>query len=109
VAFHLSQGEQLLRYGKLATSSVKDLFKVGAVLTVVEGLLILVLGPLCWPQIGLSWRTTPPAPVKIVSYISDVPEIWAPAWQHTAAPMQRPCTHTECIKTRRSGDASVNP
>ena len=55
--------------------TVKDLLKVGAILTVVEGLLILVLVPLYWPQIGLSWRTTSPAQVNVISYVSDIPEI----------------------------------
>jgi hypothetical protein len=44
-------------YGFFTT---RDLLKVGAVLTVVEGLLIMVLVPLYWPLIGLSW-TTPSA------------------------------------------------
>lgn len=41
----------------------KDLFKVGAILTVVEGLFVIVLVPLYWPLIGLPWRlqTVPPA------------------------------------------------
>jgi len=33
----------------------KDLLKVGAVLTIVEGLFIVVLVPLYWPLIGLAW------------------------------------------------------
>jgi len=33
----------------------RDLLKVGAVLTIVEGLLLMVLVPLYWPLIGLSW------------------------------------------------------
>jgi anion transporter len=34
----------------------KDLLKVGAVLTLVEGLFIMVLVPIYWPLIGLPWR-----------------------------------------------------
>jgi len=34
----------------------RDLLKVGAVLTVVEGLILMVLVPLYWPLIGLPWR-----------------------------------------------------
>ena len=33
----------------------RDLLKVGAVLTIVEGLLLMVLVPLYWPLIGLNW------------------------------------------------------
>jgi di/tricarboxylate transporter len=33
----------------------KDLFKVGPVLTVIEGLLLMALVPLYWPLIGLHW------------------------------------------------------
>jgi anion transporter len=33
----------------------KDLIKVGALLTVVQGLLLLFLVPLYWPLIGLNW------------------------------------------------------
>jgi sodium-dependent dicarboxylate transporter 2/3/5 len=33
----------------------KDMFKVGLVLTIVEGILISVLVPLYWPLIGLKW------------------------------------------------------
>jgi di/tricarboxylate transporter len=35
----------------------KDLIKVGAVLTIVEGILLVVLVPLYWPLIGLNWMT----------------------------------------------------
>jgi anion transporter len=37
----------------------RDLLKVGALLSVIEGLFIMVLVPLYWPLIGLSWRSTP--------------------------------------------------
>ena len=37
----------------------RDLAKVGMVLTVVQGFLILVLVPVYWPLIGLPWRSTP--------------------------------------------------
>lgn len=33
----------------------KDLVKVGAILTVVEGIIVMFLVPLYWPLIGLSW------------------------------------------------------
>jgi anion transporter len=36
----------------------KDLFKVALVLTVIEGLLLMVLVPLYWPLIGLHWAKT---------------------------------------------------
>jgi sodium-dependent dicarboxylate transporter 2/3/5 len=39
--------------------TARDLFKVGAVLTVIEGFLIMILVPVYWPLIGLSWTTTP--------------------------------------------------
>jgi anion transporter len=39
----------------------KDLLKVGAVLTVVEGILLMVVVPLYWPLIGLPWRIPPPS------------------------------------------------
>ena len=55
----------------------RDVLKVGAVLTVVEGLLILMLVTLYWPLIGLSWQTTPSAQVQVIaSEAADVPEIW---------------------------------
>lgn len=38
------------------------MLKVGAVLTVVEGLFILLLAPLYWPLIGLPWRPQAPPP-----------------------------------------------
>ncbi len=41
-------------YGYFET---KDLLKVGAVLAIVEGLLLIVLVPLYWPLIGLNWIT----------------------------------------------------
>ena len=34
----------------------KDLIKVGAVLTIVQGIFILPLVSLYWPLIGLAWR-----------------------------------------------------
>jgi di/tricarboxylate transporter len=34
----------------------RDLIKVGAVLTIVEGLFLMVLAAMYWPLIGLSWR-----------------------------------------------------
>ena len=34
----------------------KDMLKVGIVLTIVEGLILLFLVPLYWPAIGLHWR-----------------------------------------------------
>jgi anion transporter len=37
----------------------RDLLKVGALLSVVEGLFIMVLVSLYWPLIGLPWRFTP--------------------------------------------------
>jgi len=41
----------------------KDLLKVGAVLTLVEGAILLVLVPVYWPLIGLPWQATPTAQV----------------------------------------------
>ena len=68
----------------------KDVLKVGAVLTVVEGLLILLLVTLYWPLIGLSWRTAPPAHVQVISSDAvDVPETWTPPWQPMAARVQQ--------------------
>ena len=34
----------------------RDLFRVGAILTLVEGALLMVLVPLYWPLIGLPWK-----------------------------------------------------
>jgi solute carrier family 13 (sodium-dependent dicarboxylate transporter), member 2/3/5 len=42
----------------------KDLLKVGAVLTVVEGLFILLLVPFYWSLIGLPWRHDSSAPTS---------------------------------------------
>jgi di/tricarboxylate transporter len=33
----------------------RDMFKVGLVLTIVEGVILFLLVPLYWPLIGLSW------------------------------------------------------
>jgi di/tricarboxylate transporter len=33
----------------------KDLFRVGLILTIVEGLVLLFLVPFYWPLIGLQW------------------------------------------------------
>ena len=33
----------------------QDLIRVGAVLTIVEGLILLFLVPFYWPLIGLQW------------------------------------------------------
>jgi hypothetical protein len=37
------------------TSQGKDLIRVGLVLTIVEGLMLLFLVPFYWPLIGLQW------------------------------------------------------
>ena len=34
----------------------RDLFRVGAILTLVEGALLMALVPLYWPLIGLPWK-----------------------------------------------------
>ena len=34
----------------------KDMLKVGAILTVVEGLIVMFLVPIYWPMIGLQWQ-----------------------------------------------------
>jgi len=33
----------------------RDMFKVGLVLTIIEGIILFFLVPLYWPLIGLSW------------------------------------------------------
>jgi di/tricarboxylate transporter len=33
----------------------KDLLKVGAVLTIVEAIFLMILVPVYWPLIGLHW------------------------------------------------------
>jgi hypothetical protein len=43
-------------YGYFSASS---LLKVGAILTLVEGLFITLLVPLYWPMVGLSWNIEP--------------------------------------------------
>jgi hypothetical protein len=40
----------------------RDLLKVGGILTLVEGLFLLLVVPLYWPLIGVPWRTTPAVP-----------------------------------------------
>jgi di/tricarboxylate transporter len=35
--------------------TAKDLFKIGCVLTAIEGILLMVLVPIYWPMIGLNW------------------------------------------------------
>jgi peptidoglycan hydrolase-like protein with peptidoglycan-binding domain len=45
----------------------KDLLKVGAILTLVEGLILMVLVPLYWPLLGLPWQATPAAQAAIPS------------------------------------------
>jgi solute carrier family 13 (sodium-dependent dicarboxylate transporter), member 2/3/5 len=37
----------------------RDVLKVGAILTAVEGLFLLVLVPYYWPLIGLPWQRLP--------------------------------------------------
>jgi hypothetical protein len=37
----------------------RDVLKVGAILTVVEGLFLLILVPYYWPLIGLPWTHLP--------------------------------------------------
>jgi anion transporter len=74
----------------------KDLLKVGAVLTLVEGLLILLLVPLYWPLIGLSWTSTPAAQhsvqaeaVSVISPPSPGLDAETAAWarvRHATAP-----------------------
>jgi solute carrier family 13 (sodium-dependent dicarboxylate transporter), member 2/3/5 len=41
----------------------RDLLKVGAILTVVEGLFLLILVPCYWPLVGLPWKSTPASQV----------------------------------------------
>ena len=55
--------------------TVKDLFKVGAVLTVVEGLLDPGTGPslLAADRVVLANNSTSTG--KVISYVSDIPEI----------------------------------
>jgi solute carrier family 13 (sodium-dependent dicarboxylate transporter), member 2/3/5 len=77
----------------------KDVLKVGAVLTVVEGLLILALVTLYWPLIGLSWRPTPSAQVQVISSdAADISETGAPAWQHTAPGVQQSMHNTQGLQ-----------
>ena len=33
----------------------RDMLKVGAILTLVEGLIVMLLVPIYWPMIGLQW------------------------------------------------------
>jgi hypothetical protein len=40
--------------------SATDLFKVGAILTVIEGIFIMMLVPIYWPLVGLSWNLETP-------------------------------------------------
>jgi anion transporter len=47
-------------YGVL---QVRDVLKFAAIMTVVQGLFILLLVTLYWPIIGLHWHATPPAAV----------------------------------------------
>jgi anion transporter len=39
--------------------TAKDLLKVGGILTLVEGLFVMILVPVYWPLIGLPWTTAP--------------------------------------------------
>jgi peptidoglycan hydrolase-like protein with peptidoglycan-binding domain len=41
----------------------KDLLKVGGVLTLVEGLFLIIVVPLYWPLISLPWQATPTAQI----------------------------------------------
>jgi hypothetical protein len=45
----------------------KDVLKVGTILTLVEGLILMVLVPLYWPLIGLPWRASPAVQVATAS------------------------------------------
>ena len=33
----------------------RDMLKIGLVLSIVEGLVLLVMAPLYWPLVGVSW------------------------------------------------------
>jgi hypothetical protein len=37
----------------------RDVLNVGSILTVVEGLFLLILVPYYWPLIGLPWQRLP--------------------------------------------------
>jgi anion transporter len=50
----------------------KDVLKVGTILTLVEGLILMVLVPLYWPLIGLPWRVTPAAQVATAAPAAEV-------------------------------------
>jgi di/tricarboxylate transporter len=41
----------------------RDLLKVGAILTLAEGLFLLILVPFYWPLVGLPWQSTPSSQV----------------------------------------------
>jgi di/tricarboxylate transporter len=42
--------------------TARDLLKVAGILTLVEGVILMVLVPLYWPLIGLPWRAVAPVP-----------------------------------------------
>jgi anion transporter len=85
----------------------KDVVKVGAVLTAVEGLLILVLVTLYWPLIGLSWRTGPPAQAQVISsHAADVPATRTPAWQPMNAHGQQSMHNAPSTDTAHSVSAA---
>jgi di/tricarboxylate transporter len=42
--------------------TARDLLKVAGILTLVEGIVLMVLVPLYWPLIGLPWRDASPVP-----------------------------------------------
>jgi hypothetical protein len=56
--FVYQAGFVILAYG-YGYFSASSLLKVGAILTVVEGLFITLLVPLYWPMVGLSWNIEP--------------------------------------------------
>lgn len=70
--------------------TVKDLLKVGGILTLAEGLLVMILVPTYWPLIGLPWVMTPPAQAQVLSRPAESASV-EKAMHHIVS---RPLTHS---------------
>ena len=63
--------------------TARDLLKVAGILTLVEGVILMVLVPLYWPLIGLPWRDVAPVPALHVA-LRRSPQL--------------PCAPLECLR-----------
>lgn len=44
--------------------TARDMLKVGGILTLIEGVFLMILVPVYWPMVGLHWTTKPPSQIQ---------------------------------------------